>query len=163
MRQCRRSTSATITAFAVTRSGSSVDKFAAAGFVCCKRIAMWNQSKIGGFVTPALARTVRRPGPPSVKAVTLVVSVRPTVSKVRWINAVISVFALATAPKTWRPPSTVSTLPTRTSKCRSPRGESSRRQAARVKDQEALTAYLGAPNPPPPYAGRVRNLDRSGP
>jgi hypothetical protein len=30
MRQCRRSTSATITAFAVTRSGSSVDKFAAA-------------------------------------------------------------------------------------------------------------------------------------
>ena len=32
--------------------------------VCCKRIAMWNQSKIGGFVTPALARTVRRPGQP---------------------------------------------------------------------------------------------------
>ena len=29
---------------------------------------MWNQSKIGGFVTPALTRTVRRPGQPSVKA-----------------------------------------------------------------------------------------------
>ena len=33
IRQCRRSTSATIIAFAVTRSGSSVDKFAAASFV----------------------------------------------------------------------------------------------------------------------------------
>src|SRR6202034_874859 len=42
MRQCKRSTSATITAFAVARSGSSVDKFAAASLVCCKRIAIWN-------------------------------------------------------------------------------------------------------------------------
>jgi hypothetical protein len=33
---------------------------------------------------------------------------------------VMSVSALVTAPKTWRPPSTVSTLPTRTSKWRSP-------------------------------------------
>jgi hypothetical protein len=40
MRQRRRSTSATITAFAVTRSGQSVDKFPAANFVCCKRIAI---------------------------------------------------------------------------------------------------------------------------
>jgi hypothetical protein len=78
------------------------------------------QSKIGGFVTPTLARTVRRPGQPSVKAVSSVVSLRPTVSRVRWINAVRSVSALATAPKTWRPPSAVSTLPTRTSKWRSP-------------------------------------------
>jgi hypothetical protein len=85
-----------------------------------QRIAMWNQSKIGGFVTPALVKTARRPGQPSVNAVTSVVLVRPTVSKVRWINAVMSVSALATAPKTWRPPSTVSTLPTRTSKWRSP-------------------------------------------
>jgi hypothetical protein len=48
------------------------------------------------------------------------VSVRPTVSRFRWISAVMSVSALVTAPKTWRPPSTVSTLPTRTSKWRSP-------------------------------------------
>jgi len=120
VRQCRRSTSATITAFAGTRAGSPVDKFAAASFVCCRRIAIWNQSKIGGFVTPASARTVRRPGQPSVKAVTSVVAVRPTVSRVRWINAVMSVWVLATAPKTYRPPVSVSTLPTRTSRCRSP-------------------------------------------
>jgi hypothetical protein len=67
----KRSTSPTIIVFAVTRSGLSVDKFAAATFVCCKRIAMWNQSKIGSFVAPTLTRTVRRPGQPSVKAVTL--------------------------------------------------------------------------------------------
>jgi hypothetical protein len=67
MRQCRRSTSATIIAFAATRSGLSVDKFAAASLVCCKRIAIWNQSKIGGFVTSTFANTVRRPGQPSVK------------------------------------------------------------------------------------------------
>src|ERR1700733_5108216 len=40
IRQCRRSTSATIVAFAFTRSGSFIDKFAAASFVCCKRIAI---------------------------------------------------------------------------------------------------------------------------
>src|SRR3954471_8054990 len=50
-----------------------------------------NQSKIGGFVTPALARAVRKPGHPSVKAVTSVVSVRPVVSRARWISAVMSV------------------------------------------------------------------------
>jgi hypothetical protein len=70
--------------------------------VCCKRIAIWNQSKIGDFVTSALARTARKPGQPSVKAVTLVVLVRPTVSRVRWISAVMSVSALVTAPKIWR-------------------------------------------------------------
>ena len=36
IRQCRRSTSATITALAVTRSGVSVDKLAADNLVCCK-------------------------------------------------------------------------------------------------------------------------------
>jgi hypothetical protein len=46
-----------------------------------------DQSKIDGFITPVLVRTVRRPGQPSVKTVTPVVSVRPTVSRVRWINA----------------------------------------------------------------------------
>ncbi len=40
IRQCRRSTSVTIVAFAFTRSGSFVDKFAAVNFVCCKRIAI---------------------------------------------------------------------------------------------------------------------------
>lgn len=34
------------------------------------------------------------------------------------------------------------------------RGESSRREAAAAKDREALTAYLGAPQPPRPDAGR---------
>jgi hypothetical protein len=75
MRQCRRSTSATITAFAVTRS---VDKFAAASLMCCKRIAIWNQSRIGRFITPALAKTARDPEQPSVKAVTSVASIQPT-------------------------------------------------------------------------------------
>jgi len=46
-----------------------------------------------------------------VKAVTSVASVWPIVSRVRWVNAVMSVAALVTAPKTWRPPATVSTLP----------------------------------------------------
>src|SRR3954466_10320008 len=55
MRQYRRSTSATIVAFAVTRAGLSDDKFAAASLVCFKRIAMWNQSKIGSVVTWTLA------------------------------------------------------------------------------------------------------------
>jgi hypothetical protein len=32
---------------------------------------MWNQPRIGGFVTPALTRMDRRPGRPSVNAVTL--------------------------------------------------------------------------------------------
>jgi Domain of unknown function DUF302 len=54
-------------------------------------------------VTPALARIVRRPGQPSVKAVTSVSSSRPTVSMVRRISAATLVSALVTAPKTWRP------------------------------------------------------------
>jgi hypothetical protein len=57
---------------------------------------MWNQSKIRGLITPTLAR----PGQPSVKAVTSVVSLRPTVPRVRWINAVMSDSVLVTAPRT---------------------------------------------------------------
>jgi serine/threonine protein phosphatase PrpC len=34
-------------------------------------------------------------------------------------------------------------------KARAVRGESSRRESVTVRDQEALTAYLGSPNPPP--------------
>jgi hypothetical protein len=40
IRQCRRSTSAMIVAFASSRPGLSIGKFAAASFVCCKRIAI---------------------------------------------------------------------------------------------------------------------------
>src|SRR5215213_5432139 len=61
-----------------------------------------NQSRSGGFVTPALSRTVRRPGQPSVKAVTSVVSVRPTASRLWQISLLRSVSALATAAKTCR-------------------------------------------------------------
>ena len=83
-------------------------------------MAIWNQSAIGGFVTPASARIDRRPGQPSVNAVSSVSSVRPTVSRFRRISTAMSVSVLATAPNTCRPPSAVSTLPTRTSRCRSP-------------------------------------------
>ena len=120
MRQRRRSTSSTITAFAATRAGCSVDRALAICFRCCSRMAMWNQSRIGGSATPASARMRRSPGQPSVKAVNAVSSVRPTASRFRRISTSMSVSALATAPKTWRPPDSVSTLPTRTSRCRSP-------------------------------------------
>src|SRR3954470_13836994 len=46
-RQCRRSTSATITAFAATRAGSSADRPPAICARCCSRMPMWNQSIIG--------------------------------------------------------------------------------------------------------------------
>jgi hypothetical protein len=55
---------------------------------------VWNESRIGGCVTPASARTVRRPGQPSVKAVISVSSFGPAVSTVRRIRAVMSVSAL---------------------------------------------------------------------
>jgi hypothetical protein len=42
------------------------------------------------------------------------------ISSVRWISTVISVSALATAPKTWRPPVSVSMLPAWTTKCLPP-------------------------------------------
>ena len=81
---------------------------------------MWNQSSIGGAVTPASARMRRSPGQPSVKAVSAVSPVLPTASRARRISAPMSVLAFATAPKTCRPPDSVSTLPIRTSRCRSP-------------------------------------------
>jgi len=66
---------------------------------------------------PHRSAFVRRP---DLHAALSTAAVRPIVSKVRWINAVMSVSVLAAAPKTWRPPSTISTLPKRTSKWRSP-------------------------------------------
>src|SRR5277367_1684023 len=60
MRHCSRSTSVTIVALARVRPGSSVGNPLAASFACCSRMAMWNQSAIGGVVTPALARNDRR-------------------------------------------------------------------------------------------------------
>src|SRR5689334_21796986 len=106
--------SGTITVFACIRPGSSVDNPIAACFACWSRMAIWNQSAIGGFVTPASARIDRRPGQPSVNAVSSVSSVPPTVSRFRRISTARSVSVLATAPNTCRPPAAVSTLPTRT-------------------------------------------------
>jgi hypothetical protein len=56
MRQRRRSTSATIAAFAFTRPGLAVNNPLAACVACCIRMAMWNQSRIGGFVTPGIGQ-----------------------------------------------------------------------------------------------------------
>jgi hypothetical protein len=56
IRQCRRSTSATIAAFAWIRRGSSVDNPLATRFACWSRMAMWNQSAISGFVRPTSRR-----------------------------------------------------------------------------------------------------------
>src|SRR5277367_753232 len=52
IRQCRRSTSATMAVLACIRPGASVDNPLAASLACCSRMAMWNQSAIGGFVSP---------------------------------------------------------------------------------------------------------------
>src|SRR3954470_3368205 len=75
MRQCR--TSATITARAFSRSGVSAGRVLAVLSACCRRMAMWNQSSNGGFVTPALSRIERSPEQPSVKAVNSVSAVLP--------------------------------------------------------------------------------------
>src|SRR5208283_5349065 len=120
------------------RPGSSVDNLLAACLACCSRMAMWNQSAIGGFVTPASASIDRRPGQPSVNAVNVVAAVRPTVSRPRRISTAISVPAFATAPKTWRLPSDVSMLPTRTSRCRSPSWQ------LRMKVESTVTVMLAA-------------------
>jgi len=61
--------------------------------------------KLAVSFTPALTRTVRRPGQPSLKAVTLWCR-SATVSRVAGQRGNV-VWARATAPKTWRPPSTV--------------------------------------------------------
>ena len=72
IRQCRRSTSATITALAFSRSGVSAGRVPAVFSACCSRMAMWNQSRHGGSVTPALTRIERSPEQPSVNAVSSV-------------------------------------------------------------------------------------------
>jgi hypothetical protein len=77
------------------------------------------QSKIGAVVTPASARMRRSLEQPSVNAVKAVCSVRQTASRLRLISTFRSDSALARAPKTCRPPNFVSTLPMRTSRCRS--------------------------------------------
>ena len=87
---------------------------------CCLRRVLdphcdVNQSRKGGAVIPASTRMDRRPGQPSVNAVTSVSSVRPTARRLCWISTEMLVSALATAPNTCRPPLAVSTLPTRTS------------------------------------------------
>src|SRR3954447_5475770 len=98
MRQCR--TSATITARAFSRSGVSAGRVLAVLSACCRRMAMWNQSSNGGFVTPALSRIERSPEQPSVKAVNSVSAVLPTSTRPRWISASIAVSVLATAANT---------------------------------------------------------------
>jgi hypothetical protein len=77
-RQCRRSTSATITALACFRSGVSVGRVPAVFPACRSRMAMWHQSTNGGVVTPASARIERSPEQLSVKAVSSVSVVWPT-------------------------------------------------------------------------------------
>src|ERR1700733_12744048 len=53
MRQRSRSTSPTIADFACILAASSVGKPLAVCVACGIRIAMWNQSRMGGVVTPA--------------------------------------------------------------------------------------------------------------
>jgi rhodanese-related sulfurtransferase len=53
-------------------------------------LAMWNQSRMGGVVTPASTRIDRRPGQPSVNAVTSVSSARPTARRLCRISADVS-------------------------------------------------------------------------
>ena len=89
---------------------------------------------------PASARIDRRPGQPSVNAVSSVSLVLPTVSRLRRISTAMPVSVLATAPKTCRPPSGVSTLPTRTSRCRSP----SWRPRMKVESRLMVTADAAA-------------------
>src|SRR5271166_2422134 len=57
IRQRSRSTSSTIIAFACTLLGLSADRPLAACVACWNRIAIWNQSRMGGVVTPAPTRT----------------------------------------------------------------------------------------------------------
>ncbi len=149
MRQYSRSTSSTITAFASARVGSSAGSVLAICFKCWSRMAVWNQPSVGGAVTPASARMRRRPGQPSVKAVSTVSLVRPAASRLRRISAWRSVSALATAPKTCRPPAFVSTLPTRTSRCRPPSAQLRMNVEAKVTTiaDAAMSGLIAAPSP----------------
>ena len=63
---------ATITDFDCIRPRSSAGNPLAVCAACWIRIAMWNQSSKGGVVIPASTRIDRRPGQPSVNAVTSV-------------------------------------------------------------------------------------------
>jgi hypothetical protein len=80
----------------------------------------------------------RSPGQPSVNAVSVVPSVRPTASRPRRISAPRSVSVLATAPKTCRRPVVVSALPIRTSRRRSPAPQ------LRMKAESKVTAIASA-------------------
>jgi hypothetical protein len=81
--------SATITVFAVARSGSSAEN-AAANFVCCERIAIRYEFENSRIHRSRMAKTPRKPGQPSVKAVNWVASVRSTISRIRWIMSGLS-------------------------------------------------------------------------
>jgi len=81
----------------------------------------------------------RSPGQPSVNAVSAVPSVHPSASRPRRISAAGSVPVLATAPKTCRRPVVVSTLPIRTSSCRS------RASQLRLKVESKATTIASAP------------------
>jgi hypothetical protein len=87
MRQRSRSTSPTIAEFACILAASSVGKPLAVCVARRIRIAMWNQSRMGGVVTPASTRIDIRPGQPSVNAVTSVSSVRATARRLCRISA----------------------------------------------------------------------------
>src|SRR5271166_378215 len=63
-RQCSRSTSSTITAFAATRAALSADRPLAVCLRCWSRMPMWNQSRIGSSVMPTSARIRRSPEHP---------------------------------------------------------------------------------------------------
>jgi hypothetical protein len=73
-----------------------------------------------------------------VKAVSAVSPVLPMASRARRISAPMSVLAFATAPKTCRPPDAVSTLPIRTSRCRSPASQ------LRMKVESKVTMIAAA-------------------
>ena len=144
MRQRNRSTSVMIIAFAAPRAGSSSDSTPATCFRCYSRMARWNQSSIGGAVTPASARMRRSPGQPSVKAVSAVSPVLPTASRARRISAPMSVLTFATAPKTCHPPDSVSTLPIRTSRCRWPSSQLRMKVESKVTTIAFASTLTGA-------------------
>ena len=134
IRQCRRSTSATITALAFSRSGVSAGRVPAVFSACCSRMAMWNQSRPGGAVTPASTRIERSPEQPSVKAVNLGLGCPDRPRQGRAGSAPRSrCRSLATAAKTCRAPSDVSTLPRRTSRWRWPSSQLRMKVESRVR------------------------------
>jgi DDE superfamily endonuclease len=71
IRQRRRSTSGTITAFACIRAGVSVDNPLAACLACCNPMAMWNQPAIRGVLRSASEKIDRKPEAPSVNGLGL--------------------------------------------------------------------------------------------